>query len=173
MNGTERRDKILEIIMKNETKISGTALAEMFQVSRQVIVQDIALLRAEGYEIISTNRGYLCKEKTMASRVFYVYHEDDRILEELNLIVDSGATVKDVFVNHEIYGNLKAELEIDSRKKAKEFVQNIENGSSTPLNKITSGYHYHTVIAEKEEILEEIEAELRKCNFLVKKSLQN
>lgn len=168
MCGSERREEILKIIMKNENKISGSKLAEMFEVSRQVIVQDIALLRAEGYEIISTNRGYLCKEKQMASRVFYVYHTDGQIQEELNLIVDNGAKVQDVFIKHEVYGELRAELLIDSRKKVMEFMKNMENGKSSPLNKITSGYHYHTIVAEDEKILDEVEKELKESNFLGK-----
>ena len=167
MNGAKRREEILKIIMKNENKISGTKLAEMFEVSRQVIVQDIALLRAEGYEIISTNRGYLCKEKKRATRVFYVYHEDERIQEELNLMVDNGAKVEDVFVKHGIYGELHADLLIDSRKKVLEFMKGIESGMSSPLNKITSGYHYHTVTAESEEIPDAVEQELKEKKILV------
>lgn len=169
MSGAKRREEILKVIKENSQKISGTKLAEMFDVSRQVIVQDIALLRAEGYEIISTNRGYLCRDKKFFSRVFYVFHEDDRIMEELNLIVDNGAKAEDVFVEHSVYGELRAELRIDSRKKVKEFVQSIQNGQSSPLNKITSGYHYHTVSAETEEILDDVEKDLSEKNFLIRR----
>lgn len=167
MGGAKRREEILKIIMKNESKISGTALAEIFDVSRQVIVQDIALLRAEGYDIISTNRGYLCKEKKH-SRIVSVYHDDARLLEELNLIVDNGAKVEDVFVRHSVYGELHADLSIDSRKKVVEFMSSIETGISSPLNKITSGYHYHTITAETEEILDVVEQELKEKGFLRK-----
>ena len=166
MNGVKRREEILKIIMENENKISGKKLAERFDVSRQVIVQDIALLRAEGYEIISTNRGYLCRQRKLATRVFYVYHKDERIQEELNLIVDNGAKVEDVFVQHSVYGELRADLLIDSRKKVTEFMKEIESGISSPLNKITSGYHYHTVTAESEEILDAVEQELKEKQFL-------
>lgn len=165
MGGAKRREEILKIIMENENKISGTKLAEMFEVSRQVIVQDIALLRAEGYDIISTNRGYLCKEKKH-SRIVYVYHEDAQLQEELNLIVDNGAKVEDVFVRHGVYGELHANLSIDSRKKVAEFMNGIEKGISSPLNKITSGYHYHTLTAETEEILDAVEQELKERGFL-------
>lgn len=167
MNGVKRRKEILDVIMKNEYKISGTKLAEMFDVSRQVIVQDIALLRAEGYDIISTNRGYLCKQKETVSRTFFVYHEDDKMQEELNLIVDNGAKAEDVFVKHSVYGELRADLHIDSRKKVTEFMIGLERGMSSPLNKITSGYHYHTVSAESEEILDAVEKELKEKKFLI------
>lgn len=168
MSGEERRQELIKYINANKTPASGTLLAQHFQVSRQVIVQDIALLRAEGYDILSTNRGYLCQKTPEATRVFYVQHDNSRILEELNLIADCGGCVRDVFVKHELYGELRAELMVDSRKKAQAFVQNISNGSCSPLNNITYGYHYHTVTAESEEVLDTIEEELRAQNFLAK-----
>lgn len=167
MSGEKRRQEIIKYIAGSKKPVSGTKLAEHFSVSRQVIVQDIALIRAEGQEILSTNRGYLCHVPVLATRIFYVLHEDNRILEELNLIVDNGGRVVDVFVHHEIYGELRAELALDSRKKVLDFVREIENGKSSPLTTITSGYHYHTVSAESEEILDIIEKELREKHFLV------
>lgn len=167
MSGEERRRELINYITGNGKAASGTSLAQRFHVSRQVIVQDIALLRAEGYEILSTNRGYLCHQRKEAARVFFVKHGNERILEELNLIADCGGCVKDIFVKHELYGELRAELLVDSRKKAAAFVKNISAGSCSPLNTITDGYHYHTVTAESEEVLDAIEEELRLKNFLV------
>lgn len=166
MSGEERRQEIINFITGNKKAASGTLLAEKFHVSRQVIVQDIALLRAEGYDILSTNRGYLCQRSDKASRVFYVQHGDDRIQEELNLVADCGGCVKDIFVKHELYGELRAELNVDSRKKAAAFVKNISEGTCSPLNRVTHGYHYHTVTAESEEELDGIEEELRLKHFL-------
>lgn len=167
MSGEERRKELINFISGNGKAASGTLLAERFHVSRQVIVQDIALLRAEGYDILSTNRGYLCHRAKEASRIFHVRHDNDRIQEELNLIVDCGGCVRDIFVKHELYGEIRADLNVDSRKKAAAFVKNISAGSCTPLNTITYGYHYHTVTAESEEVLDGIEEELRTQNFLV------
>lgn len=167
MSGAERRKELIKYIAGSGKAASGTLLAQNFHVSRQVIVQDIALLRAEGYDIISTNRGYLCSRFPRASRVFYVHHDADRLIDELNLIVDIGGCVKDVFVMHEIYGELRAELNVDSRKKASVFVEGISSGTSIPLNTITDGYHYHTVTAESEEVLDSIEEELRAQKFLI------
>lgn len=166
MCGEERRREIIRFISENKAPASGTALAGRYHVSRQVIVQDIALLRAEGYEILSTNRGYFLNSPKEVSRIFYVQHDDSRILEELNLIVDCGGNVQDVFVRHEVYGELKAALAVDSRKKAAAFLDNIQKGKCSPLNSITSGYHYHTVSAESEEVLDSIEEELREHHFL-------
>lgn len=167
MSGEVRRQGILRYITQNNLPVSGASLASRFQVSRQVIVQDIALLRAEGYDILSTNRGYLCHQKPAVSRVFRVRHDDSRILEELNLIVDCGGCVENVFVRHELYGELCAELAVNSRKKAEAFVKSISGGTCSPLNTITQGYHYHTVTAESEDILSSIETELKLKNFLV------
>ena len=109
MTGTERRNQIVERIRKNEVPVSGTMLAKEFEVSRQVIVQDIALIRAAGYDIISTHRGYLLNEPISVNRVFKVQHTDEQTEEELYSIVDLGGTVANVMVNHKIYGQMEAE----------------------------------------------------------------
>lgn len=167
MNGMERRQEILKRIQCSTSPVSGTELAKSFHVSRQVIVQDIALLRANDSNILSTNKGYIYNSFIRAVRTFYVYHSNDAILDELNTIVDFGGSILDVFVSHNIYGELRAELNISTRKKALDFVDNIKKGSSAPLNNITSGYHYHTVAADSEQTLDLIEAELRKKHYLV------
>ena len=167
MEGDARRLELLRLISKSQKPISGTELAQTLHVSRQVIVQDIALLRASGYDIISTNRGYVLEGQTCAERVFKVRHTDEQLETELCTIVDLGGQVKNVMVNHKVYGHIEAELGITSRRKVKEFLADIESGKSTPLKNITSDYHYHTVTADSEETLGMIEEELRKLGFLV------
>ena len=102
MNGDERRKKIINILSSSKSPVAGVALAKEL-VSRQVIVQDIALLRANGAAIFSTNRGYLIQADKQYSRVLKVVHEDDEVEEELSTIVDAGGHVKDVFVYHKVY----------------------------------------------------------------------
>lgn len=167
MTGSERRQEILKEIKESDRPVSGSKLAKVYDVSRQVIVQDIALLRASGYDIISTNRGYVLEGQTCAERVFKVRHTDEQLETELCAIVDLGGQVKNVMVNHKVYGHIEAELGITSRRKVKEFLEDIESGKSTPLKNITSDYHYHTVTADSEETLNLIEEELRKLGFLV------
>ena len=104
MTGTERRTKIVELIQNSEKPLSGTALAKQCDVSRQVIVQDIALIRASGYDIISTNRGYIIQEPLVRERVFKVNHTDEQLEEELYSIIDLGGTVVNVMVNHRYMG---------------------------------------------------------------------
>jgi len=167
MTGSDRRQEILKNIKESDRPVSGSKLAKDYDVSRQVIVQDIALLRASGYDIISTNRGYVLEGQTCAERVFKVRHTDEQLETELCTIIDLGGQVKNVMVNHKVYGHIEAELGITSRRKVKEFLADIKSGKSTPLKNITSDYHYHTVTADSEETLNLIEDELRKLGFLV------
>lgn len=167
MTGEDRRNEIVERIRNSETPVSGRALATAFDVSRQVIVQDIALIRAAGHNILSTNRGYIINEPKAVRRVFKVRHTDDQLEEELNAIVDLGGRVRDVMVNHRVYGRLTADLDISSRRKAAEFLADIRNGKSSPLKNITSDYHYHTIEADSEQTLDMIASMLKEKGFLV------
>lgn len=167
MSGSERRTEIIERIQKSPAPVSGKNLAESYGVSRQVIVQDIALLRAAGYDVIATNRGYILNTPAKVSRVLKVCHSDEGLEEELCTVVDMGGCVENVMVNHRVYGHLQAELHINSRRKVAEFMEDIRNGKSSPLKNITSDYHYHTITADNEETLDLIEEELRKKGFLV------
>ena len=165
MTGEERRKNIAESI--GSEPLPAAALAERYGVSRQVIVQDVALLRAEGHKIISTNRGYIAEGGQRASRVFKVRHSDAEVREELFLIVDAGGCVEDVYVWHKVYGRISAYMGIRSRMEAEAFVKKIESGVSAPLKNITGGYHYHTVSAASEEVLGEVERRLRGRGFFV------
>ena len=167
MTRFERRTDIINKIRESETPISGTKLASMYQVSRQVIVQDVALIRAAGYDILSTNRGYILNMPKTVSRIFKVQHTDAQLEEELCLVVDLGGCVDNVMVNHRVYGHLEAELNINSRRKVMEFIENIKSGKSSPLKNITSNYHYHRISADSEETLDLIEEKLKEKGFLV------
>lgn len=167
MSGEERRTEILKMIQSGGKPVSGSRLSEIFNVSRQVIVQDIALLRASNYDIVSTNRGYICNTPKGAQRTFKVFHDNKHLLDELNSIVDLGGKVIDVHVNHKIYGKIYADMSISSRRDAQEMQNQIDSGKSEPLLNVTSGYHYHTVTAENEQILDMIEEELQKKGYLV------
>ena len=147
--------------------MTGKSLAAAYDVSRQVIVQDIALIRAAGHDIMSTNRGYIINEPVTVSRVFKVKHTDEQVEEELNSIVDLGGCVRNVMVNHRVYGRMEAELNISSRRKAADFIRDLKSGKSSPLKNITSGYHYHTVEADSEETLGMIGEMLEEKGFLV------
>ena len=168
MSGEERRGKIIQALKNSDKAVSATTLAKEFDVSRQVIVQDVAPLRANGKNIFSTNRGYLIQEDEETTRVFKVQHEDDEVEKELTTIVDLGGTVEDVFVYHKVYGVLRAEMNIKSRMDIRNYMEEIRSGKSSLLKNVTSGYHYHTVQAERVEILDMIQEELQKKGLLAK-----
>ena len=169
MTGQKRREELIAQIKESTSSLSGHALAEHFGVSRQVIVQDIALLRAEGHAIISTNRGYLLQGEKSASRIFKVCHTDDAIEDELCNIVDLGGCVENVIVNHKVYGTMQAHLGINSRRKIALFMEDIQNGKSSPLKNITSNYHYHKVSADSVETLDLIESMLKEKQYFIER----
>ena len=129
-------------------------------------MQDIALLRTQGYPIISTARGYLLDEPKQAVRIFKVCHTNEQVEDELTTIVDLGGCVANVMVNHRVYGKLDAPLNIKSRRDVQNFMDDLKTGKSTPLLNVTSGYHFHKISAESEEVLDEIEEALKKKGYL-------
>lgn len=166
MNATERRKAIAELLLSEKDAISGGELSKRFDISRQIIVQDISVLRGLGYDIISTHNGYVLQKSPLVQRVFKVKHTTQQTETELNCIVDLGGTVVDVFVWHKVYGKITAQLNIFSRHQVKQFIEGVRSGKSTELMNITGGYHYHTVRAESEEILDSIADELKKRDYI-------
>lgn len=156
MKAINRRKEIAAQLLTAENPVSGSTLAEKFGVSRQIIVQDISLLKAAGYEILSTHHGYVVQSSPLKERVFKLKHTTAETEDELNTIVDLGGTVVDVFVWHKVYGKVEAKMNIFSRMHVKQFIEGVRSGKSTELMNITGGYHYHTIRADSEEILDTI-----------------
>ncbi|MDO4523277.1 MAG: transcription repressor NadR [Eubacteriales bacterium] len=170
MDGDRRRREIVKILGSDKKPISGTVLAGRFGVSRQVIVQDIALLRATDKNILSTNKGYMlyeAQESGRYKRTFAVCHKDDETKEELYLIVDCGAQLRDVVIEHDVYGQISVDLIITSRKDADEFLKKMDSGKDKPLKELSDGIHYHTVEASDEAILDAVEQKLKEHGFLL------
>lgn len=165
MSRTERRNAILQLLKGTGESLSGSALSEKLDVSRQVIVQDIAVLKASGYDIISTNRGYCLASSPSVRRTVKMFHTDADIEDELNTIVDLGGRVLDVFVKHKAYGELHAQLPIGSRREIRAYLENIRSGKSVPLKNLTSNYHYHTLEAPDDMVMDLIIDELQKKNM--------
>lgn len=167
MRAEERRGEILSLIGNAENPLPAGVLAEKFAVSRQVIVQDIAILRANGYDITATNRGYVLNTKARASRVFKCRHSFSEIVDEGVLIIEAGGRVEDISVNHRLYGKISARLDLYNRTHVEELYRSLKSGASKPLMSVTDGYHYHTVTADSEETLDVIEKKLRGAGFLI------
>lgn len=166
MTGNERRTKIIQLIQESAQPLSGGALGRQLGVSRQIVVQDIALLRTQGYPILATAKGYTLTGQQDTTRLIKVIHTNEETAEELNTIVDLGGTVVDVMVNHRLYGKMTAPLNIKNRRDVRLFMVGMDSGKSSPLMTVTSGYHFHHIQAENTEILDEIEDALRKKHFL-------
>lgn len=167
MKVTERRKAIVNLLLASKTPVLGNELSEQFNVSRQIIVQDITVLRGIGYEILSTHNGYVMQKSPLVDRVFKLKHTTEQTEDELNSIVDLGGTVVDVFVWHKVYGRISATLNIFSRLQVKQFLEGVRTGKSTELMNITGGYHYHTIRADSEVILNKIGDYLKEKNYLV------
>ena len=159
MEKEARLQAIYDTISKSEVPVSGSELSKKFNVSRQVIVQDIALLKARNVHIYATHKGYVCSHQRVR-RVFSCFHLNDRMEEEMNAIVDCGGCIENVF------GKLEAKMNISSRKQVKEFIDSISQNQAKPLTDLTSGYHCHTVSAQSKEDLDSIEESLRKLHIL-------
>ena len=168
MNGEERRKQIVDILKHSSSPVPGTQLAQILNVSRQVVVQDIALIRAKDVDIFSTNRGYVINDKKEYSRIFKVIHEDEEVETEQEAIVDLGGWIRDVFVYHKVYGVIRADMNIHSRRDIRTYMSEIAGGKSSLLKNVTSGYHYHTIVADDEQTLDLIQAELGRLGFLAK-----
>lgn len=167
MKADKRREEILSLIGNAENPIPANVLAEKFAVSRQVIVQDIAILRANGLDVTATNRGYVLNTKIQATRVFKCRHSFEEIVDEGVLIIEAGGRVEDIFVNHRVYGRISSRLDLINRTHVEELYRSLVSGASKPLMSVTDGYHYHTVSADSEQILDNIENQLRARGFLI------
>lgn len=168
MEGNERRENLIKILKGRQEPITGSALAKKLGVSRQIIVQDIALLRATDYNILSTTKGYLLyqTEITKVKRVFRVKHDTEQIEDELCTIVDHGGKILDVVVIHEIYGEIATPLIIRNRSDVYDFVKKVKEQKIVPLKELTLGIHHHTIEADNEETLVRIEDALRSKHYL-------
>jgi len=168
----DRRQAIMEILNDSSKPVKGSQLSEQLGVSRQVIVQDIALLRAEGEEIIATPQGYLliknisnAPHKTF--KVFACQHDFYGMEEELKLIVAQGGKVIDVVVEHPLYGELKGNLMLEKIEDVKLFLENLNKSGAEPLSVLTKGIHLHTIEAPSQVILDRIQQELKTAGLLL------
>lgn len=166
MKANERRKNIVNILLSNNTPVSGSTLAQITGVSRQIIVQDIATLKSSGYDILSTHNGYIILSSPLCERVFKVRHTSAETEDELSCIVSLGGTIVDVFVWHKVYGKIVASLNIFSQISVKTYMEGIRAGKSTELLHITAGYHYHTIRADSNETLDKIHLALEQRKYI-------
>lgn len=152
MKKENRREQILHTLQTRQEPIRAAQLAKQFHVSRQSIVGDIALLRASGYDITATPRGYVIPDSQPQS-IYQIAckHDVDTMKDELYTIVDFGCKIIDVIVEHPIYGELTGTLQLSSRYDVDQFIQNIQKLDAEPLSILTQGIHLHTISCPGEE----------------------
>ncbi len=170
MNTGKRREFLLKRLQEASQPLTGTKLARELGVSRQIIVGDISILRAEGVQVYATPRGYIMprEEKTQGLKATIVSRHDAAGMEkELEAIVDNGGSVLDVIVEHPVYGPIRGDLFIESRRDIKRFLTKMKKCQANPLLVVTGGIHMHTIQVPDEEALAAIRAELQSLGILV------
>lgn len=173
MNAEARREGIKQTLQNAAAPITGSELAQKFQVSRQVIVGDITVLRAGGCDIYATPRGYLLPQSSSHRgkiAVICCRHDRDLLPTELEIIVDNGAKMHDVIVEHPVYGEIRVNLFISTRREIKQFLQKLKQTNAAPLMVMGGGTHYHTIEVPDDETLSVICDELKKAHILVEKA---
>lgn len=169
LSAIQRRKEIIKLLIKENKALKGSYIANKFNVTRQIVVKDIAILRAEGNSIIATPEGYIISinDKIMYKRIFAVCHSADDIKDEFSSMIKYGGIIEDVIVEHPLYGELKAMLMIKTLNDIENFINKFNNNDVKPLSALTSGVHLHTVSAESEEILNLIEEELKLKKIII------
>lgn len=171
MLGDERRELLVTTLKNADEPISGSKLGNMMNVSRQVIVGDVSLLKATGEPIMATSRGYLYihpqANSTNFEKVIVCTHTFEQTEEELNIFVDHGVTVNDVLVEHPVYGDLTASIMISNRNEVKNFIKKLNETNASLLSDLTEGIHLHTVSANSLQEIENAEEALRKAGILI------
>lgn len=169
MHAQQRRQAVLHALEEAEGPVSATALASRFGVSRQIIVGDVALLRASGSPVVSTPRGYvLSRESAGLVRAVVCRHAAADMERELNLMVDNGCIVADVEVEHPVYGQLCGQLSLSNRYDVTEFIRKVAKSEAKPLSLLTEGVHLHTLRCPDEAAFQRVWDALDAAGFLVK-----
>lgn len=169
MDAATRRRAIADALAASDGPVAASALGERFGVSRQIVVGDVALLRASGMEITATPRGYLLGSgmDAGARRTVACVHGFEGMERELNIMVDNGCTVLDVVIEHAVYGQLTGELHLKSRRDVQEFMSRSRANGGSPLSTLTGGIHTHTLLCPDEAAFERCRDELRAAGILL------
>ena len=160
----------MEWLKAQKGPVAGSVLARRFRVSRQCLVQDVAILRAHGEEILSTPRGYRMPDVQRAAQrtVIACQHGPERTKEELTILVDNGVKVIDVIVEHPLYGELRGSLMIESRSDVADFLRRRAATHASLLSSLTGGVHLHTVEASRPRNIARAKAQLQSRGILLK-----
>lgn len=170
MDAQERRQAIARRLERARGPVSATALAREFSVSRQIIVGDVAILRAGGQGITATPRGYMVQHAPSGLvRQIAVKHDGPAMEAELNAMVDQGCTVLDVIVDHPIYGQITGPLQLSDRYQVGQFIARCRSQAAAPLSQLTEGIHLHTLSCPDQGAYERVREELARQGILLER----
>ena len=168
MNSVDRRENIIKLLLESNEPIKGSVIARKYLVTRQVIVKDIAILRAKGTNIIATPDGYMInKNENKVKAIIAVTHNEEEMFDEMSIVIKYGGTIEDVIVEHPLYGEIAGMLMIKNYNELSKFVQKRQEQQAKLLSVLTNGVHLHTISAESEDDINLIISELKKHNFIV------
>lgn len=168
MNSIERRDNIAKLLVESDKPIKGTVIAQKYGVTRQIIVKDIAILRAKGQDIIATPDGYIINKKDKRIKsIIAVSHIEEDMFEEMNIVIKYGGIIEDVIVEHPLYGEIRGMLMVRNLNELNKFIAKYKNHKAKLLSVLTNGVHIHTISADSQENLDLIIQELKDKNFIV------
>lgn len=169
MTASKRRESIVELLLMEKAPIKGVDLATKFNVTRQIIVKDIAILRAKGNNIIATPDGYMFNDDngSRVRSIIAVNHDKDEMIKELEIVIKYGGIIEDVIVEHPIYGEIKGLLMIKNLNDLNRFKKSFDLSESTPLSSLTNGVHLHTISVDTKENMEFIKNELKENGLIL------
>lgn len=168
MNSIDRRENIIKLLLQSNEPIKGNVIAKKYLVTRQVIVKDIAILRAKGQSIIATPDGYIInKNEHKVKAIIAVTHNEDEMFDEMSIIIEYGGTIEDVIVEHPLYGEISGMLMIKNYNELNKFIKKYQEQPARLLSVLTNGVHIHTISAENQDDIKLIISELKKRNFIV------
>lgn len=166
----ERRSAMLKFLADSQSPVTGAILSQKFQVSRQAIVQDIAVLRAAGNNIIAASNGYFLQKLPPQKLIRSISSSHvglDRMEEELKIIVDFGGKVLNISVSHPLYGQITCPLIIGSREDIRLFIERLHRDQAVPLSVLTEGNHYHDIEVDSEKMFKSIYDKLVEKEFIL------
>lgn len=169
MNASKRRETIIDILLKKNTAVKGVELAEQFNVTRQIIVKDIAILRAKGNNIIATPDGYMFNDDSgnRVRSIIAVNHNKNEMIKELEIVIKYGGVIEDVIVEHPLYGEIRGLLMIKNLNDLYRFEDSFKASNSIPLSALTNGIHLHTISTDTKENMDLIKQELNEKDLIL------
>jgi uncharacterized protein len=171
LSASKRQKLIVDMLKEENRPITGTEFAQLANVSRQVIVQDVAILKAKDVPIVATGQGYILLNQEAEEKKFRLVivcdHSPNETRDELYTIVDHGVTVKDVIIEHAVYGDLTASIMVSTRVEVDQFIRKINETNASYLSSLTGGIHLHTLEADSMDKIKAACQELKNAGILV------